>query len=295
MPLPGRRRRLLELDISKSRRYAGESRSSESCDQMAAARTFSKFGGLFGSLTLCVRILVFPASQKSKARASAWGRLGCGAMLKDPERHHRRGAATNGARLSETQLVAMCRAGDELAFMELVGRHHAAMVRLARSYVYSESVAEDVVQETWLAALRALPSFQGRSSLKTWLYRILVNRARTAGLDERRQIPVEDPERAGNPPRRHRDGMWCYPPAQWVDDVEDRVRAERLRKSIGVAIGQLPTSQRDVLRLRSVEGLGAADASEALGLGQGHQRVLLHRARSRLRNALEAEFKEVAR
>jgi RNA polymerase sigma-70 factor (ECF subfamily) len=184
------------------------------------------------------------------------------------------------------------RAGDEEAFTALIGRHHQVMVRLARSYVPSQAVAEEVVQETWLAMLRGLPSFEGRSSVKTWLYAILLNRARTAGLQERRQIPIESPERAVDQGRFDREGSWSYPPIHWVDEVEDRVRAERLTKSLHVAIDQLPSPQRDVLTLRDVEGMTADDACQILGLRQGHQRVLLHRARSRLRSVLEAEFGE---
>jgi RNA polymerase sigma-70 factor, ECF subfamily len=184
------------------------------------------------------------------------------------------------------------RAGDEEAFVELIQRHHQAMVRVARFYVPSQAVAEEVVQETWLGVLRGLPSFEGRSSVKTWLYQILLNRARTAGTDEHRHIPIKDPERAVDAQRFDRAGSWAYPPVHWVDDVEDRVRAETLTKSIQVAIDELPPMQRDVVTFRDVQEMTAAEACEILGLSEGHQRVLLHRARSRLRNALEAEFGE---
>jgi RNA polymerase sigma-70 factor (ECF subfamily) len=194
--------------------------------------------------------------------------------------------------IDEAGLVERLRAGDEETFVALIQQHHQVMVRLARSYVPSQSVAEDVVQETWLAVLRGLASFEGRSSVKTWLYAILLNQARMAGLKERRHVPIEDPERAVDRRRFHRDGSWSYPPVHWADEVEDRVRAERMTKSIHVAIDQLPSPQRDVLTLRDVEGLTAADACQILGLGQDHQRVLLHRARSRLRSVLEAEFGE---
>ena len=194
--------------------------------------------------------------------------------------------------MNDARLLPLLRAGEELAFMELVGRHHAAMVRLARSYVASESVAEEVVQETWLAVLRALPTFEGRSSVKTWLYRILVNRARTVGTREQRQLPVGDPERAVDSMRFGRDGTWSSPPVPWVDEVDDRVRAERLAKSIRIAIDDLPAAQRDVLTLRDVQGLTATETCKILDVGDSHHRVLLHRARSRLRNALEAEFGE---
>jgi RNA polymerase sigma-70 factor, ECF subfamily len=185
------------------------------------------------------------------------------------------------------------RDGSELAFMELVGRHHAAMVRLARSYVPTEALAEDVVQETWLAALRALPAFESRSSVRTWLYRILVNRARTIGVRERTHVPIPDPERVVASERFNSDGSWSCPPAPWVEEVEDRVRAEGMVKSIQVAMDDLPPAQREVLTLRDVDGLTAAEACEILDVGDGHQRVLLHRARTRLRNALEGEYGEV--
>lgn len=197
-----------------------------------------------------------------------------------------------GQDIDEAGLLKRLRAGDEQAFVSLIRQHHGVMVRLARSYVPNQSVAEDVVQETWIAVLRGLPSFEGRSSVKTWLYAILLNRARTAGLKERRQVPMADPERPVDPKRFNLDGSWSFPPVHWTDEVEDRVRAERLNKSLQVAIEQLPSAQRDVLTLRDVEGLTAADACKILGLQQGHQRVLLHRARSRLRSALEAEFGE---
>jgi RNA polymerase sigma-70 factor (ECF subfamily) len=194
--------------------------------------------------------------------------------------------------VDEVGLLGRLRAGDEEAFVDLVQLHHQVMVGVARWYVPSQAVAEEVVQETWLAALRGLPSFGGRSSLKTWLYRILLNRARSAGINEHRQVPVEDPERAVDGRRFDRAGSWAYPPVHWADDVDDRVRAERLAKSIRVAIDELPPVQRDVVTFRDVQGMTAAEACEILGLREGHQRVLLHRARSRLRSALEAEFGE---
>lgn len=192
----------------------------------------------------------------------------------------------------ESGLVSRLRAGDEETFVELVRQHHQVMVRLARSYVPSQSVAEEVVQETWVAALRGLPSFEGRSSVKNWLYAILLNRARQTGLRERRQVPIRDVEHAADRGRFNRDGSWSHPPAQWVEEAEDRVRAEQLTKSLQIAIDELPTPQRDVLTLRDVEGLTAADACQILGLRQGHQRVLLHRARTSLRSALERDFGE---
>ena len=190
----------------------------------------------------------------------------------------------------DAQLLGRLRAGNESAFVELVGRHHHAMVRLARTYVPSEAVAEEVVQETWLAALRGLSGFEGRAAVRTWLYRILVNRARSVGTNEHKHLPVGDVDPAVDSSRFRRDGSWSYPPAPWVDDVEDRVHAESMAKSIRKAIDDLPAPQRAVLTLRDVEGMTAGEACHVLHIADGHQRVLLHRARSRLRNALEAEF-----
>lgn len=215
-------------------------------------------------------------------------------MLKGRREDARAALATvdHADEFNDSRMLAMLRAGDEEAFVELVGRHHTAMVRLARSYVPSESIAEEVVQETWVAVLRSLPSFEGRSSVKTWLYRILVNRARTVGAREFRLLPISDPERAVSSSRFGSDGAWSSPPVPWVDEVDDRVRAERLAKSIRTAIEDLPVAQRDLLILRDLQGMTAAEACKILDVCGGHQRVLLHRARSRLRNVLEAEFAE---
>jgi RNA polymerase sigma-70 factor (ECF subfamily) len=209
-------------------------------------------------------------------------------------RHRRRMAVGSADEIvRDAELAWRLRRGDEVAFVELVGRHHAAMVRLALSYVRSSAVAEDVVQETWLAALGGLSNFEGRSSMKTWLYRILINRARSAGAREQRQIPIGVLDRAVDAARFDRDGCWSSPPLHWVDEVEDRVCAEKLLSSIRVAIAGLPAGQRDVITLRDVDGVSAPEACEILQISHGHQRVLLHRARSRVRNALESEFGEV--
>jgi RNA polymerase sigma-70 factor (ECF subfamily) len=190
-------------------------------------------------------------------------------------------------------LLDRLRAGDERAFIELVGRHHDAMLRLARAYVPNLAVAEEVVQETWLVVLRGVAGFEGRSSMKTWLYRILVNRARTTGAREHRHVPIGDPEQAVDPSRFDRDGSWVSPPDHWVDDVVDRVRAGKLSGSIRSALDELPLLQRDVVTLRDVEGMSSAEACQILGISDSNQRVLLHRGRSRLRHALEAEFGKV--
>jgi RNA polymerase sigma-70 factor (ECF subfamily) len=130
--------------------------------------------------------------------------------------------------------------GNESAFVELVGRHHHAMVRLARTYVPSEAVAEEVVKDTWLAALRGLSGFEGRAAVRTWLYRIVVNRARSIGTNEHKHLPVGDVDPAVDSARFRRDGSWSHPPAPWVDEVEDRVHAESMAKSIRKAIDDCP-------------------------------------------------------
>ncbi len=204
----------------------------------------------------------------------------------------RAAVGSDGPPVEEADLAGRLRRDDE-AFVELVGRHHNAMVRLALSYVRSRAVAEEVVQETWLAALAGLVKFEGRSSMKTWLYRILINRARSAGTREQRQVPIGVPDRAVDPGRFDRHRCWSSPPLHWVDEVEDRLCAEKLAKSIRFAIDDLPAAQRDVVTLRDVDGMTAPEACEILSISDSHQRVLLHRARSRVRNALEAEFGEV--
>jgi RNA polymerase sigma-70 factor (ECF subfamily) len=168
------------------------------------------------------------------------------------------------------------------------------MLRLARSYVSNHAVAEEVVQETWLIALQSIEKFEGRSSVKTWLYQILMNRARSVGAREYRQVPVGDPGRIVDPSRFDGHGAWMSPPAHWVEDADERVLAAKLSGSIKSALEGLPDLQREVVILRDVEGMSSAEACDVLGVSEGNQRVLLHRGRGRLRNALEAELGEVS-
>ena len=189
----------------------------------------------------------------------------------------------------ETELLARLRAGDEEAFTVLVDRHHAAMVRLAMTYVRSRAVAEEVAQDAWLGLLRGLDSFEGRSSLRTWLYRIVVNRAISTGLHERRHLPVEVSEFEDNNGRFAQDGHWVTPPAHWTDEVIERITAPEVAARIRQLIDHLPLSQRQVVTLRDVEGLSSEEVSEILRITEGNQRVLLHRARTRIRSLLEQE------
>jgi RNA polymerase sigma-70 factor (ECF subfamily) len=188
----------------------------------------------------------------------------------------------------EVRLLERLRAGDEDAFVTLVTRHHDSMLRLASSYVPTRAAAEEVVQDTWLGVVKGIDRFEGRSSLRTWLLRILVNRARTTGTRERRLVPIGDVEPAVDPSRFGPDGRWATPPAPWAEEVEDRLDAAELAGTLRSAFSLLPPRQREVVALRDVDGLTSREVCEVLDISEGHQRVLLHRGRSRLRQALES-------
>jgi RNA polymerase sigma-70 factor (ECF subfamily) len=200
----------------------------------------------------------------------------------------------------EEALVARLQAGDEAAFRELVTRHDRAMRRLARSYVHTVSAADEVVQETWLAVIRGLPNFERRSSLKTWIFRILVNRAQTRGVRERRVVPFSalapsdddptvDPDRF-LPPGHPVAGYWSATPTRFFELPEERLLAAEAAGLIAQAIAGLPDRQRRVIELRDVEGWESTEVCESLGLSPENQRVLLHRARSTVRSILEEYF-----
>ncbi len=177
--------------------------------------------------------------------------------------------------------------------MTLVSRHHDPMLRLARTFVHSHAVAEEVVQDTWLGVLRGIERFEGRSSLRTWLLAILVNRARTAGAREARSVANSDsPEfvAAVDAGRFQSSGAWSSPPEHWVDDLEERIGAQALRAQILAALAEMPERQRAVVMLRDVDGLRADEVCQVLDLSAANERVLLHRGRSRLRQALEDEM-----
>jgi RNA polymerase sigma-70 factor, ECF subfamily len=188
-------------------------------------------------------------------------------------------------------LVARLRAGDEDAFVELVERYHTSLLRLASAFVPGRAVAEEVVQETWLGVVRGIDRFEGRSSLKTWLFRILINRARSAGVRERRHaLPSSSCEPAVAPVRFAPDGHWRDPPTSWTDDADERLAAADALAAISRCLTDLPESQRQVVLLRDVEGRTAAEVCALLGLSDVNQRVLLHRGRARIRNLLEQEL-----
>jgi RNA polymerase sigma-70 factor (ECF subfamily) len=198
--------------------------------------------------------------------------------------------------LDESQLIEALRAGDEDAFAELTRTLHGSLVRVAQIYVSSRSVAEEVVQETWLAVLEGLDRFEGRSSLKTWIFRILANRAKTRAQRERRTIPFSalEPTRIQEPalePERFRGaddprwpGHWALPPQAWPDE---KLLSGETREKLSEAIEALPGSQRAVISLRDVEGWSPEEVCNALEISETNQRVLLHRARSKVRKALE--------
>jgi RNA polymerase sigma-70 factor (ECF subfamily) len=190
---------------------------------------------------------------------------------------------------AEGELLARLQAGDEAAFACLVERHHAAMVRIARGYVRSQAVAEEVAQEAWLGLLRGLDRFEGRSSLRTWLFRIVVNRAISTGLHERQHLPVGDRELGDDGGRFSQDGWWVTPPVHWADEAVDRMVAPEVAARVRRFVAELPPAQRQVVTLRDVEGLPSAEVCEILGISEGNQRVLLHRARTRIRQHLEQE------
>jgi RNA polymerase sigma-70 factor (ECF subfamily) len=199
-------------------------------------------------------------------------------------------------------VLAALRQGDEEAFGALIARFHPSMLRVARSYVATREAAEDVVQETWLGVINGLARFEERSSLKTWIFRILVNRAKTRGEREARSRPFSslesldllDPhgdEPAVDPGRFNTQGrwagLWASPPSA-APLPEDHVVIAEAGERLLAAIDALPASQRLVITLRDVQGLSAAEVCDLLQVSEGNQRVLLHRARSKARAALES-------
>lgn len=188
--------------------------------------------------------------------------------------------------VDDTTLVERLRSGDETAFVELVNRYQTRMLRLAEATVGSRAVAEEVTQDTWLGVFRGVDRFEGRSSLKTWLFHILLNRARTAaGREARAGRPDDD---IGD--RFDASGAWITPPEPWAEQAENRLVAEQLAARVQDLLPQLPEAQRQVVVLRDLEGTAPTDVCTLLGITDGHQRVLLHRGRARLRDLLDQEM-----
>jgi RNA polymerase sigma-70 factor (ECF subfamily) len=209
--------------------------------------------------------------------------------------------AAEGGRADDADLVEALRRSDEAAYRALVDRHTATLLRLASMYLSDEEVAADVVQETWIGVLQGIDRFEERSSLKTWICRILVNKAKTAARHEGRTITFSD---LGNDElvptvgaERFHDqgpdrGTWSIAPQAW-DRPEERLLSKEAREVVERAIAALPANQRLTITMRDIEDLSSADTCSALGVSEGNQRLLLHRARSRVRAALEAYFSDV--
>jgi RNA polymerase sigma-70 factor, ECF subfamily len=203
----------------------------------------------------------------------------------------------------DRSLCAALRRGDEAAFAALVREYHAPLRRLALGYVRRPAVADEVVQETWLGVLRGIDAFEGRSSLKTWIFRILVNTAKTKAEREGRTVPLSslsgdddpsvDPSRFLDQQHERWPGHWASPPARWDELPQEHLEGRETLAALARAIEALPQLQQRVIVLRDVEGWPSEEVCELLGLSEGNQRVLLHRARSKVRQALETELDSV--
>ena len=203
------------------------------------------------------------------------------------------------------QLVKALRDGHEDAFVTLIERYHAPMLRLASMYV-PRAVAEEVVQDTWLGVLNGIHRFEARSSLRTWIFRILMNRTKTRIRREGRSIPFSalwdpaaEPAEPSVDPDRFLDAThpqwphhWRTPPQSWGESPEDQLLAKEAQAYIQQAIDALPPSQREVIMLRDMVGCTPEEACEILSISDANQRVLLHRARSKVRRALELYFEK---
>jgi len=213
--------------------------------------------------------------------------------------------ADSVASAEDLHMIEALRSGNESAFVSLIDRYHAPMLRLAMVFVPSQAVAEEVVQEAWMGVLQGLNRFEGRSSLKTWIFRILTNRAKTRAQREGRSVPFSslpefnidfpeptvDPERFKGPDQQW-PGHWVSFPRSWDEIPEERMLSQETLTCIQDAIDALPAGQRDVITLRDIEGCPSSETCNLLGVSEANQRVLLHRARSRVRRALERYFEE---
>lgn len=202
---------------------------------------------------------------------------------------------------AEEALLARLRAGDETAYGELVEQLTPSMLRVARMYVSSQAVAEEVVQETWLAVLNGLDRFERRASLRTWIFTILMNRAKTRGVRERRTVPFAtlaaseasadepavDPDRFLPADDDRAPRHWATPPRRWSEDPEAALASKETLALVTDAISQLPQMQRLVITMRDLEGLSSQEVRNVLQITETNQRVLLHRARAKVRAALE--------
>jgi RNA polymerase sigma-70 factor (ECF subfamily) len=221
-------------------------------------------------------------------------------------------AVLEGGSQEQADLLDRLRAGDRQAFAELVDAWSPVLLRVALQHVSTRASAEDVVQDTWLAVIRQLDRFEGRSSLRTWVFRILENQATTRGVREARTVPwssafgsdeecrhsgsTVDPGRFRGPDDRW-PGGWTPAgrPTRWEPPPEDAAAAAEIRRDLGAALDELPERQRAVVELRDVHGLSSEEVCTQLGLSPGNQRILLHRGRARLRARLEDVYRRTAR
>jgi RNA polymerase sigma-70 factor (ECF subfamily) len=204
-------------------------------------------------------------------------------------------AADPPANEDELDLIARLRAGDEAAFAELVETYGPSLLRLAMTYVPNREVAEDVVQETWMGVLGGIDRFEGRSSLRTWIFRILTNRAQTRGKREARSIPFsslnngsDEDDSGPDLDRLFVDGQhWANPPSNWDEMPEEQLLSSETLRVVREAIDKLPGNQRRVITMRDIDQWSSEEVRSALGITETNQRVLLHRARAKVRHALE--------
>jgi RNA polymerase sigma-70 factor (ECF subfamily) len=191
---------------------------------------------------------------------------------------------------TDAELLSLLQGGDEQAFVLLVKRYQMPLLRLACSMVGDQSIAEEAVQDTWMGVVRGIDRFEGRSSLKTWLFHILVNRARSARtVEKQRRLPREP---SVDPARFTPSGEWSEPVESWDDEVAERMDALAIMPVLWRALEGLPARQREIVLLRDLEGLSSEEACDVLGLKPGNQRILLHRGRASLRETLATEMKK---
>jgi RNA polymerase sigma-70 factor (ECF subfamily) len=199
----------------------------------------------------------------------------------------------------EVALLARLRQGDEAAFDELVTRHHSALIRMAMGYVADREVAEEVVQDTWMAVIEGLGRFEGRSSLRTWIFGIMIHKAKDRGVREKRHTTFssfesvnDDSDEAVDPSRFHQSGEWAghwaFPPQPWDDQTPEKLLAsQQAVNAMNKAIEALPRTLKEVLILRDVEGVEAKEVCDILKISETNLYVRLHRARERVRQAVE--------
>lgn len=199
----------------------------------------------------------------------------------------------------DVALVVRLRQGDEMAFDELVTRHHSALIRMAMGYVADREVAEEVVQDTWMAVINGLDLFEGRSSLRTWIFGIMIHKAKDRGVREKRHMTFssfesvdDDGEETIDPSRFHQSGEWAghwaFSPQPWDDQTPEKLLAsQQAVNAMNKAIEALPQTLKDVLILRDVECVEAKEACDILKITETNLYVRLHRARERVRQAVE--------